>query len=163
MNGPSAHFLTDTAHLDVSDAAAALITLPDGRYVLQHRDDIAGIWYPGHWSLFGGALEADESPEAALRRELSEEIEFDARGLEWFFTQDFDLPSLGVKPFRRSYFLAPATHAQYAAFHLHEGRDIGAFAADEVLGRLAVVPYDAFAIFLHHAQDRIRLGTQPSR
>ena len=39
------------------DAVAALIVLDDGRYLMQQRDDIPGIFYPGYWGLFGGAIE----------------------------------------------------------------------------------------------------------
>lgn len=54
---------------------ASLMLLDEhGRYLMQLRDDIPGILYPGHWGLFGGAIEAGETPEAAMRRELQEEI-----------------------------------------------------------------------------------------
>ena len=33
-----------------------------------------GIFYPGHWGLFGGAMEPGEAADAALRRELQEEL-----------------------------------------------------------------------------------------
>ncbi len=45
------------------DAAAAIIFLDDGRYLMQHRDDKPGIFYPDHWGLFGGAIEPGEDPE----------------------------------------------------------------------------------------------------
>lgn len=46
----------------------------EGRWLMQLRDDIPGIVAPGCWGLFGGHLDAGESPEEALRRELLEEI-----------------------------------------------------------------------------------------
>ena len=54
--------------------AGAVLLRSDGAVLLQHRDDIAGISNPGVWSLFGGGLEADESAEAGMLRELREEI-----------------------------------------------------------------------------------------
>ena len=53
---------------------AHAVILVDGAYVLQLRDNIPGIAYPGMWSLFGGALEPDENPEEGLRREILEEL-----------------------------------------------------------------------------------------
>jgi len=53
--------------------ALAMLRQRDG-WLLQLRDDINGIAAPGCWGLFGGHLELGESPEAALRRELDEEI-----------------------------------------------------------------------------------------
>ncbi len=55
-----ANFLTDNRPLRASDAVAAIITVEDGRYLMQRRDDIPGIFYPGHWGCFGGAVAAGE-------------------------------------------------------------------------------------------------------
>ena len=66
--------------------AVALAMLErQGRWLLQLRDDIEGIVHPGTWALFGGHLEAGESPEIALRRELLEEIHWQAKGLNFWF------------------------------------------------------------------------------
>ena len=46
----------------------------DGRWLLQLRDDIDSIIYPGHWGLFGGHVEPGESAAEAVQRELEEEI-----------------------------------------------------------------------------------------
>jgi len=54
--------------------AGAILLRSDGAVLLQHRDDIPGISNPGKWSLFGGGLEAGETPLAGLLRELEEEI-----------------------------------------------------------------------------------------
>lgn len=54
--------------------AGAVLLRSDGAALLQHRDDIPGISHPGTWSLFGGGLEAGESAEAGMLRELREEI-----------------------------------------------------------------------------------------
>lgn len=44
-----------------------------GQVLLQLRDDIAGICWPGHWSLPGGHRETGESWEQTARREVAEE------------------------------------------------------------------------------------------
>ncbi|MEY4355584.1 MAG: hypothetical protein RLZZ89_652, partial [Cyanobacteriota bacterium] len=43
----------------------------EGRWLLQLRDDIDGIVYPGTWALFGGHIERGESPAQAVQRELT--------------------------------------------------------------------------------------------
>ncbi len=46
------------------------------RLLLQLRDDIPTILYPGCWAIFGGHLEVGESPFQAVKREIWEEIDF---------------------------------------------------------------------------------------
>lgn len=54
--------------------AAALLVDERGRYLMQRRDDRPDILNPGALGLFGGGIEEGESAEAAIRRELEEEI-----------------------------------------------------------------------------------------
>ena len=53
---------------------AIAILYQQGKFLLQLRDNIPGIVYPGQWGLFGGHIEPNETPESALKRELMEEI-----------------------------------------------------------------------------------------
>ncbi len=55
---------------------AMAIIYQQGKFLMQLRDDIPGILYPGVWGLFGGHLETEESPETGLKRELFEEINY---------------------------------------------------------------------------------------
>jgi 8-oxo-dGTP pyrophosphatase MutT (NUDIX family) len=57
------------------DVALAIL-YQEGKFLMQLRDDKPGILYPGLWGLFGGHLEADETPLEGLKREVLEEIEY---------------------------------------------------------------------------------------
>jgi 8-oxo-dGTP diphosphatase len=46
----------------------------NSRLLVYLRDDNPAIPFPNHWDLFGGHLEAGESPEQALVREVKEEV-----------------------------------------------------------------------------------------
>lgn len=61
-----------------TEGAVALLMNKAGHVLLQLRDDIPSIPYPGTWGLLGGVCEPGKTSEEALRRELLEEIEFEA-------------------------------------------------------------------------------------
>ena len=54
------------------DVAVGVLIDADGRFLLTSRPD--GKVYAGYWEFPGGKLEAGESVEAALARELHEEL-----------------------------------------------------------------------------------------
>ncbi|EGJ10037.1 putative mutator mutt protein [Rubrivivax benzoatilyticus JA2 = ATCC BAA-35] len=54
------------------DVAVGVLVAPDGRFLLTSRPE--GKVYAGHWEFPGGKLEAGETVEQALRRELQEEL-----------------------------------------------------------------------------------------
>ena len=65
-----------TAKPDAPVQVAMAILYQDEKFLMQLRDDIPGILYPGCWGLFGGHLEPGETPEAGLKREVEEEINY---------------------------------------------------------------------------------------
>ncbi|HSV52653.1 MAG TPA: NUDIX domain-containing protein [Burkholderiaceae bacterium] len=60
------------AYRKVVDVAVGVLIAPGGEFLLTSRP--AGKVYAGYWEFPGGKLEAGESVEEALRRELGEEL-----------------------------------------------------------------------------------------
>jgi 8-oxo-dGTP diphosphatase len=58
----------------VRKTASAIIIDPDGCFLLQQRDDVPDILYPGMVGLFGGHCEGNETFLECVVREVREEI-----------------------------------------------------------------------------------------
>jgi 8-oxo-dGTP pyrophosphatase MutT (NUDIX family) len=142
-------------HLPVGDAVAAIIRVESDGYLMQLRDSKPGIWYPGHWGLFGGGIEPGEEPIAALKRELREELELEIEAAEFFARTEFDLGSLALPRFYRSYYVVTINREVEARLIVHEGAEKRLFCAEEILKKPNVTPYDAFALFLYQARGRL--------
>lgn len=56
---------------------AIAILHQDNKFLMQLRDNIPGILYPGYWGLFGGHIEPGETPHEAVKREVLEEITYE--------------------------------------------------------------------------------------
>ena len=149
------HFLSSQHPLQAANAVAALLILEDGRYIMQLRDDIPAIWYPGHWGLFGGSLNAGEDEIAALRRELKEELEIEFDKARLFTNFEFDLTPIGLHRCFRKYYEIRIASRDWERAVLHEGSDVRAFPGGEALALPMLSPYDAFALFLHWRRDRL--------
>lgn len=150
------HFLTDESPLQTSDAVAAIIVVEDGLYLLQLRDDIPRIFYPGFWGCFGGAVSSGEEPVAALMRELREELEFEPKDCHKILSLDFDLGGINGKKHYRHYYLATTTQAESGRFVLREGAAMKLFTRAETFALANLTPYDAFALWIHSAGARLR-------
>jgi 8-oxo-dGTP diphosphatase len=59
-----------------------------GRFLMQLRDDKPDILYPGRWGLFGGHIEAGETPEVGVKREVQEEITYSLEQAKFFSRYD---------------------------------------------------------------------------
>jgi len=70
--------------VDARISVAIAILYQGDRFLLQLRDDIPSILYPGYWAMFGGHLEPGEHPDDGIRRELLEEIGYAPPHLQLF-------------------------------------------------------------------------------
>jgi 8-oxo-dGTP pyrophosphatase MutT (NUDIX family) len=148
-------FLGATEPLVPTNAVAALLVLDDGRYVMQLRDVKSHIFYPGHWGLFGGALDQGETDADALRRELDEELGFVPQTVSCFVRLDFDLSTIGAGKVYRAVYEVPVKDKEFAAFQLREGLACEALTARDILTERKVTPYDSFAVWMHYARKRL--------
>ena len=146
--------LTAGPRLQPSEAAAALIVTADARYLMQHRDDKPGIFFPGWWGCFGGAVEPGESPEEAMRRELVEELGWQPGGLEPFAALGLDFSFSGHGMLPRHFFVAKVEEREVAAMRLGEGQDMALIHGAQLLGMPRVIPYDATVIWQHMTRHR---------
>ena len=140
--------------LIAKDAVAAIILCEDGRYLLQLRDDTPEIWFPAHWGLFGGAIDPGEEPFAALQRELREELQLNGRTARRFVQFEFDLRELGQGRVWRAYYTIQTTAEERRSLRLGEGAAMKTLLPEEIFGKLRLVPYDAFALWLHAKRSR---------
>ena len=159
MGDTASIFLTDELPLQACDAVAALIVLDDGRYLLQQRDEIPGIWYPGFWGLFGGGVEPGEDPLLALERELKEELAWRPDSIHYFSDLRFDLGGLGRGAYFRRFYTVTMPAAHLPRLRLGEGRALRPVDGAVALATLPIVPYDSFALFLHLRAPRFRPPT----
>ena len=100
----------------IVEVAIAILHRGD-RVFLQLRDDNPEIVHPGVWGFFGGHIEANETPEIALIRELKEEIGFTPARVTYFRQQESERA-------RRHIFSVPFT-AELGSLSLNEGQDWG--------------------------------------
>jgi 8-oxo-dGTP pyrophosphatase MutT (NUDIX family) len=160
----SGAFLGSRATLRPAHAVAALLQLADGRYLMQLRDSNPAIFYPDHWGCFGGAVDAGETPLAALVRELREELQVIVAPADVTrfteFTFDFGFAGDGIR--LRTYYGVTLPQSDLDGLVLGEGADLAAFEAESLLALPRVVPYDAFALWMHHARGRIAASDRPA-
>jgi 8-oxo-dGTP diphosphatase len=96
----------------------------DNQFLMQLRDNIPTIVYPGYWAFFGGHIEADETPEDAVQREVLEEIGYVMPSIEKF----------GIYPNEiaiRHVFHAPLK-VELAELVLTEGWDMGFLTLEDI-------------------------------
>ena len=77
------------------EVAAAVIQRADGAFLLARRP--AGKPYAGYWEFPGGKIETGEKAEAALARELHEELGIEPRTTYPWITREFTYPHAAVR------------------------------------------------------------------
>jgi len=99
--------------------AQALLFDRHGRLLIYLRDDKPNIPFPNHWDLIGGHVEAAETPEQALLREVKEEIGVDLE--HWLFFRRYECLAGDVYPNVKFIYYA-ALDKIPAELNLYEGQ-----------------------------------------
>jgi len=154
MSEQADFFLSGDVNLTPSNAVVGLIVCDDGKYLMQLRSQRPGIFYPGHWGLFGGAVDPGETADAALSRELREELGIEIADAEYFTEFSFDFGFCGQGRIWRRYYKIEIASSSVEEMILGEGSELRTFHARESLIGHRIVPYDAFAIWLHATQRK---------
>jgi 8-oxo-dGTP pyrophosphatase MutT (NUDIX family) len=147
-------FLRGDRNLVPSNAVVGLIVVDNERYLLQLRSQKSGIFYPGHWGLFGGAVDDGENANQALVRELREELGIKVSDVRYFTEFNFDFGFSGHGRVWRRYYKISVTARMTETMVLGEGSEMRTFTACDILGLPRLVPYDAFAIWLDATQRK---------
>jgi mutator protein MutT len=92
------------------------------------RDDKADIPFPNHWDFFGGHVEAGESPETALVRELKEELGMELK--QWQFFRRYECRVGDVYP-NVKYIYRGTIDSLPEDLVVYEGRRLTSIAPDE--------------------------------
>lgn len=137
------------AELPVGRWCAAALLVCNGRYLMQLRDDKPGILLPDHWALFGGSLDPGEDAAAAMRRELVEELELEARRIIAFTEMTIMLPLHPPRLDRMSFFVVPVETDELAAMVQHEGAGKRLFTPSGLAREKRVAPWDLAAVLMH--------------
>jgi 8-oxo-dGTP pyrophosphatase MutT (NUDIX family) len=133
--------------MEIINSVGAILISNDNRFLLQKRDDIKGIYFPGYWGLFGGEIENLEMPEDSIQREIFEELGVFFDDFEYFLELQFRSPNFDNKLHKRIYYKCRTTKSEQD-FTLGEGAELRYFAIGELPLVENLVPFDLSAILL---------------
>lgn len=131
--------------------AAAIVVDHLQRVYLQLRDDKPTIKNPGHWCIFGGRIEAGETPVQGIKRELFEELAIDADESEFHLFRVFDRPD------RTFHIFVVDVGLRGESARLGEGQAFERFSRDQLqvianaskIGERPVIPWVSEALRLY--------------
>jgi hypothetical protein len=142
-------FLLNEGRLRPADAAAALILVGrERRYCCS-----CGTRSPGFSFLaIGVFLVVPRMPVNRRKRACSASLPVNE--LRYFTEFEFDFAFCGLGRFKRRFYELSIPEGSLSGLVLGEGTEMRAFTADELFDGRRLVPFDAFAIWLHASRDK---------
>ena len=110
-------------------SVGAILMNRQGQILLQLRDDRPELPFANCWTTFGGAIEAGESPDEAIRRELLEEIELELPLKLW---KTFDHLQRNGQIVVEQYVYVGRIDRDVVGITLNEGRAAGYFSESDL-------------------------------
>jgi 8-oxo-dGTP diphosphatase len=110
-----------------------------GELLLLLRDNIPTIGYPDHWTIAGGVIEEEETPEEAALREVQEEIGVRLAGVSLFQLYEID-DERREEPVPYYVYWSRLDRSA-AELTLGEGQDMRFFRPEE-LPTLRIIPHE---------------------
>ena len=117
----------------MKSSALIVLKLPTGEFVLQRRTDNSPL-SPNKLGLFGGGIEAGESPYECIVRELGEETSLDIGRLTIDFIKRYELQN----PNRYSYLFR--AFVESAEFRIYEGKWVEVYTLEALKMRNDLTP-----------------------
>ncbi|MBI1910244.1 MAG: NUDIX domain-containing protein [Deltaproteobacteria bacterium] len=106
------------------------ILLLNKLFVLQLRDNIPTIPAPGKWSLFGGKINAYETPRSAIEREIQEELLITPPTYRFFWSTEYFFKFQKVRG--RIWFFIANANSVWSEHKLKEGQMVKAFSFNDL-------------------------------
>jgi len=130
---------------------AHAVLLLSNKYVMQLRDDKSGIAACGQWSLFGGKINPKETPLAAVKREVFEELLIKPDKFKLFQRKDYYYDF--VKGIVRTWFFVANVDNVWDTHRLREGKAVDIFSFRD-LGKLDIPEVIRQTLHQYNAKKR---------
>src|SRR5436190_416511 len=137
------------------EIACAIIVNTSGRFLLQQRDNVAGIVHPGKVGLFGGHREGDETYLECVVREVGEELTFQIPAERFEHLTSWEGPDLDVDggTLRADFFITRDVPAE--ALFITEGALLTIEVQDIATIEHKLAPSARFAIAAFNQREQI--------